>query len=444
MGRQSTAQRLTVWMNGHQVGVWEHTRQGERFTYSDEWVRSGQSRPLSLSLPFLPGNAPYRGDEVDYYFDNLLPDSDSIRRRVARRYHAKGTNAFELLTKIGRDCVGAIQFLPEEEEPTDLYKIQGKPLSEAEIAQQLRRASTDATIGQEYADDDLRLSIAGAQEKTALLLHNDQWLLPQGSTPTTHIFKLPMGLVGHMQADMRTSVENEWLCSKIMAAYGVSIAVCEIGRFEDQKVLIVQRFDRQLSTDGRWIIRLPQEDFCQAMGISPLHKYQVDGGPSLTSSMDLLLGSKNKDDDRRSFFKTQILFWILAATDGHGKNFSIAHLAGGAYHATPIYDVLSAHPVLGPGKNKIAYQKAKLAMAVRGSTNHYLIDRIQRRHWISQGQQVGLSIDMTNTLINEVIDQTDTVIDRVSQMLPNEYPLHLAEAIFKGMKNQCLRLSKDL
>jgi serine/threonine-protein kinase HipA len=152
--------------------------------------------------------------------------------------------------------------------------------------------------------------------------------------------------------------------------------------------------------------------------------------------MNLLLGSKNKDEDRRHFFKTQILFWLLAATDGHGKNFSIAHLSGGAYCATPIYDVLSAHPVIGAGKNKIPYQKAKLAMAVRGSTNHYLIDKIQR--W----QQVGLSAEMTEELLEEVISQTEAVIVRVSQMLPVDFPLDLAEAIFDGMKKQSLKLAK--
>ena len=437
------SQRLMVWMNGIHVGVWELTRQGERFTYAESWIANAQARPLSLSLPFVPGNAPYQGKEVNHYFDNLLPDSDAIRRRLAQRYQAKGINAFQLLERIGRDCVGAIQLLPEGEVPTDLYQINGRPLSEAEIAQQLRRVSTNAVLGHDQVDDDLRLSIAGAQEKTALLRHDGQWCLPRGSTPTTHIFKLPLGLVGHRQADMRTSIENEWLCSKIMAAYGVPIASCEMELFQDQKALIVERFDRQRSTDGRWIMRLPQEDFCQAMGISPLQKYQADGGPSISSCMNLLLGSENKNEDRLHFFKTQILFWLLAATDGHGKNFSIAHLPGGVYRSTPIYDVLSAHPVLGSGKNKIPTQKAKLAMAVRGSTNHYLIDKIQRRHWISQGQQVGLSAEMTNTLIEEVMDQTELVIDRVSQLLPAGFPSDLAEAIFKGMKKQRVRLANN-
>lgn len=440
MGRHAKTQRLNVWMNGIPVGYWETTRQGERFGYFDEWLMDEQARPLSLSLPFLPGNAPYQGQLVSDYFDNLIPDNDAIRRRLAQRHHTGGTDAFQLLAKLGRDCVGAIQLLPEDESPTDLYAINGEVLNSAGVAQQLRNTTSTQPLGQQEHDDDLRLSIAGAQEKTALLHHKGKWLLPKGSTPTTHIFKLPLGLVGHMQADMRTSVENEWLCSKIMAAYGIPTAHCEIGQFEDQKALIIERFDRSPASDGSWILRLPQEDMCQASGTSPLHKYQADGGPGIARIMDILLGSDNAQQDRQNFFKTQIIFWVLAATDGHGKNFSIAHLPGGRYRATPIYDVLSAHPVIGKGSNQISPKKAKLAMAVRGSTNYYLIDKIQRRHWIAQAQQVGLGATAAEQLIEEVIDTTATVTTDVGKMLPEGFPMDMAEAVFDGMKQQATKL----
>lgn len=441
MGRRAKTQRLNIWMNGIPVGYWETTRQGERLAYFDEWLTDEQSRPLSLSLPFSPGNAPYQGQVVTHYFDNLLPDNDAIRRRLAQRHQAGGTDPFQLLAKLGRDCVGAIQLLPEDEAPSDVYEINGKALDTAAIAQRLRNTTSAHALGQHDHDEDLRLSIAGAQEKTALLRHEGQWLLPHGSTPTTHIFKLPLGLVGHMQADMRTSVENEWLCAKIMAAYGIPIAQCEIEHFEDQKALVVERFDRTPSSDGSWIIRLPQEDMCQATGTSPLHKYQSDGGPGIARIMEVLLGSDAAGQDRHSFFKTQIIFWVLAATDGHGKNFSIAHLPGGSYRATPIYDVLSAHPVIGTGKNQISPHKAKLAMAVRGSTNHYLIEKIQRRHWIAQAQQVGLGAAAAEQLVEDVIKSTESVIGEVGKLLPADFPMDVAEAVFSGMRKQSARLA---
>ena len=428
-------------MNGIPVGYWETSRQGERFGYFVEWLADAQSRPLSLSLPFLPGNAPYQGQVVTDYFDNLLPDNDAIRRRLAQRHQTGGTDAFRLLAKLGRDCVGAIQILPEDEAPTDVYEIHGEAMDAAGVAQRLRNVTLAPALGLHGDDMDLRLSIAGAQEKTALLQHGGQWLLPHGSTPTTHIFKLPLGWVGQMQADMRTSVENEWLCSKIMAAYGIPIAPCEIAQFEDQKALVVERFDRIPASDGSWIVRLPQEDMCQATGTSPLTKYQADGGPGIARIMELLLGSDNAARDRETFFKTQIIFWVLAATDGHGKNFSIALLPGGRFRSTPIYDVLSVHPVIGTGRNRLPPQKAKLAMAVRGSSNHYLIDKIQRRHWIAQAQQIGLGAVTAERLIGEVIIATETVISEVGKLLPDDFPMDVLEAIFSGMRRQSTKLA---
>lgn len=260
-----------------------------------------------------------------------------------------------------------------------------------------------------------------------------RWLLPTGSTPTTHIFKLPLGLVGNMRADMRTSVENEWLCSKIVAAYGLPIARCDIAQFDDQKVLIVERFDRRLSSDKTWILRLPQEDMCQATGTSALHKYESDGGPGIENIMDVLSGSTRVAIDRRNFFMTQMIFWLLVATDGHAKNFSIAHLPGNAYESTPLYDVLSAHPVIGAGRNQFAAQRVRLAMAMRGKNVHYLIGKIQRRNWITQGKRVGLSAPKVEAMIDELVTRTPQVIDEVSAHVPREFPMDIAESIFNGM-----------
>ncbi|MGI4813873.1 MAG: type II toxin-antitoxin system HipA family toxin [Janthinobacterium lividum] len=444
MAPRPPSKRLDLWMNGLPVGYWESTGGGERLRYRDEWIQHPQGRPLSLSLPFTPGNQPYSGQMVKDYFDNLLPDSEPIRRRIAARYKTGGTAPFQMLATLGRDCVGALQMLLPDEEPVDLERIQGRPLGKREIAQLLRDTTSAGRLGQHEPVDDLRLSIAGAQEKTALLRHGKRWYLPEGSTPTTHIFKLPLGLVGNMQADMRTSVENEWLCSKIVSAYGLPIAQCEIAEFEDQKVLVVERFDRTLSSDRSWILRLPQEDMCQATGTSALQKYQSDGGPGTERIMAVLNGSVHATLDRYNFFKTQIVFWLLAATDGHAKNFSIAHLPGSAYQATPLYDVLSAHPIIGRGRNKLAAQKARLAMAVRSKNSHYLIEQIQRRHWIAQGERVGLLMADVEQLIGELTARTAQVIDEVSALIPRNFPMDVAQAVFDGMRRLNGRLAASV
>jgi serine/threonine-protein kinase HipA len=431
---------LNIWINGTPVGYWDAAVGVNTLTYFDEWIDDEQGRPLSLSLPFQPGNAPYRGDVVQNYFDNLLPDSDVIRRRIAQHFRTAGTEPYQLLAAVGRDCVGAIQLMPVDETPTDVFSISCEPLDEHGVATLLRHNLSDGPAGHGDEADHLRLSIAGAQEKSALLWHDGQWQRPLGNTPTTHILKFPLGLVGAMQADTRISVENEWLCSRIIQAFGLPVAPCQITQFEDIKVLAVERFDRRRAQDGSWIVRLPQEDFCQATGASPLHKYQADGGPGISKIMEILLGSEQAEQDRLNFFKTQLVFWLLAATDGHAKNFSIFHLPGGRYRATPLYDVLSAHPIIGTGVNKVAPQRAKLAMAVRGKQNHYHLHRIERRHWLSHAKQVGLGTAAADEAIEDVLSSVDSVVASISKQLSSGYPADLVEAILQGLISQRDRL----
>src|SRR5690606_24840596 len=340
MGRRSRTRTLNLWMNGEFVGTWSvQPHVGEVLQYSDTWVASPNGRPLSLSLPFTPGNPPHRGDAVRTYFENLLPDSKEIRERVARRYQADSTNAFALLTDVGRDCVGALQVVPGTAAPEGVQDLNAIPTSAAEIAQLLRNTVAPIPLGRDAAaDDDFRISIAGAQEKTAMLWYDGRWCRPHGATPTTHIFKLPLGLVANMGYDLRDSVENEWLCSEILRAYQMPVAATKPVVFEDMKVLSVERFDRMWweNPDGkRWLVRLPQEDMCQATGTPPHLKYESDGGPGVRQIMKLLATSRDPARDQRTFFKAQVLFWMLRATDGHAKNFSIFLRQGGTYELTP-------------------------------------------------------------------------------------------------------------
>ncbi|MDA8516253.1 type II toxin-antitoxin system HipA family toxin [Citrobacter sp. Igbk 16] len=433
--------RLAIWLNGALVGFWEKSRGEDRLQYLPEWVADEQSIPLSLSLPFTPGNQLCRGDVVRNYFDNLLPDSENIRRRLAMRYRAGSPDPFDLLAELGRDCAGAIQLLPTGEDPTDALSVNCRPLSETEVATILRNTTVNLAICHEHVHEH-RFCIAGAQEKTALLWHKGKWCLPLGHAATTHIFKLPLGLVGNMQADMSTSVENEWLCSLILEHYGMPVAKTQIAQFEDQKALIVERFDRAWSGD-RQIVRLPQEDMCQALGISPRRKYQSEGGPGVSDIMGILRHSEQAKSDMERFFKAQILFWVMAAIDGHAKNFSITSGAQNRYRLAPLYDVLSAWPVMGQKNSQISWKKCRLAMAIRGSNNYYPLWKIQRRHWIHHGELTGLTKQQVELMIDEIISRAPEVIERVSRLLPDSFTFVLAESVFQGIRRQCGRLAKN-
>lgn len=447
MGRRSHTRTLGLWMNGAFVGTWSlKPNAPDTLLYDQTWAQSEQGRPLSLSLPFTPGNAPHRGDKVRAYFENLLPDSKDIRERLARRFNTGSTSAFELLTEIGRDCVGALEILPEGATSAGTSPLQAQTLSEAQVAQILRGTTTLNAMGWGGLDDDFRISIAGAQEKTALLLHDGQWCLPHGNTPTTHIFKLPLGLIGGMKLDMRHSIENEWMCSLILREFGLPVATCHPLQFEDVKALVVERFDRAWWThpsgDSR-LIRLPQEDMCQATGVPPDAKYEADGGPGIDRIFDVLDGSMTREQDRRDFFRAQLLFWMLCATDGHAKNFSLFLRPGGRYQLTPLYDVLSAYPVLGEGPSKISPFKAKMAMAVRSKNAHWKMRDIQRRHWLDLGARHGVLTDQGHEIehvIDQVVEQTPAVIAAVKARLPQGFDQNVADAIFNGLRHSAERL----
>ena len=442
MGRRSHTRALNAWMNGILVGEWRVLRNGvTEFQYAQTWLNNRVARrPLSLSLPLPLEDTPLRGPAVVNYFDNLLPDSEPIRRRLQTRFHTESQDTFDLLAAIGRDCVGAVQLLPPGEEPVGVQQTQVVPLRDAEVEKSLLQVVTPRGFAGQDDGDDFRISIAGAQEKTAFTFHQGRWCRSLGATPTTHIFKLPLGLVGGAQADMRTSVENEWLCSRLLEQFGIPVPKSEVHQFGGQKVLVVERFDRRFVREQDYWLRIPQEDFCQVTGAPSSAKYERDGGPGMRIITRLLQGAENPDADLDVFMRTQILFWMLAATDGHAKNFSITLLPGGQFRLTPIYDVLSVWPIVGTGPNKLDYQKQRMAMAWEGDENrHYRLRDVQRRHLVSTAKNCGYGGKIDATL-QALVEETPRAIEAVSRQLPANFPQDVFESITGGLQKMSGKL----
>lgn len=440
MGRKSKNRQLNIWMNGDLVGKWNISSTGiHEFSYDESWLTAPAVRPLSLSMP-LVNSSTYKGSIVEAYFDNLLPDSMEIRKRVQSRFGTASINPFDLLNEIGRDCVGAVQLLPLDITPGDIHKIEYKPVTDTDIEKILVGLVSSRIFNQDL--DSFRISVAGAQEKTAFLWGNG-WNIPFGTTPTTHIFKLPIGKIGSGLIDLSTSIENEWLCSHMLQEFGIETAGTEIAKFGEQKVLIVKRFDRKQASSGDWLIRLPQEDICQATGTPGGHKYESDGGPGIRKIMDLLLGSSQSVTDRNNFFKIQVLFWMIGAIDGHAKNFSIFLEPGGRFRLTPVYDVMSVFPVMGRGHNKIPKEKVKMAMAVSGKNRHYKWIDITFDHWIATAKLCGLDSSTVETIISELVKNTSNVITTVSSQLSYDFPKTISDSIFSGMERASGKLRNN-
>lgn len=434
---------LDVYMNGYLVGELTKSTSGSHlFKYTRQWVDTLGGRPISLSMPLR--SQVYKGDEVYNFFDNLLPDNMEVRNRIVARHNAHSTQAFDLLTKVGQDSVGALQLVPHDQQPFEIKKIEAKPLSDEALEKVLKGYQSDIPLGMLADEDDFRISIAGAQEKTALLNLDGRWQLPIKATPTTHIIKLPIGEIqSHsFTIDMADSVENEYLCMMIVREFGLDVPDCSIVKVGDIKALAVTRFDRKLSSDGQWIMRLPQEDFCQTLNIPSAKKYESHGGPGIEHIMPYLLGSMNSEQDRYNFMKSQVLFWLLAATDGHAKNFSLFIEAGGGYRLTPFYDIISMYPVIG-GKG-LNIRDAKLAMGLKATKGKkYQVAQIFPRHFIQTAKAIGFDPQTMTAILREVADSVDDVIMRVKAQLPGDFPVHIRDSILNGLKDRAKRLMAE-
>ena len=420
MARKSAA--LHVYVGERKAGVYTRAGNGAiAFRYHDSWLGFHRAFPISLSLPLSARK--WTGEAVQRVFDGLLPDAHGTREALAAHTGAKSAGIFDLLEQIGRDCVGAYRFLRPDEDPGDVTTMRARPLRNVDIAGRI------AALGQcplgiaplASGDEDFRISISGNQDKTALLQIGNQWHLPLGSTPTSHIFKpsLPPRNDG---VDMSDSPWNEWFCLNLCHAFGLAAAKAEISHFNGRSVLVVERFDRRWQ-DGV-LYRLAQEDLCQALGVSPPAKYEAEGGPGIPRILNLLQQSSDPKADRLTFLKTQIVYWILSATDGHAKNFSI-FLGPGGFSLTPAYDVISTAPY----HPKIAQQKIKLAMPV-GRNRHYRVNEILPRHFYQTAQSAGIEkADMDSLFESIEISAHSALQDATTAAEKVNMPSHTKDRI---------------
>lgn len=433
MARPRTRVPLHVYLNGRLVGRLQRESSGAiDFQYDQSWLAWENAIPVSISLPLREDR--YIGDPVISVFENLLPDSDALRNRVAERSKAEGTDAYSLLAAIGRDCIGALQFLPEGTEPGPAGAVDGRFLREEEIAAILGDLARNPLGLSE--DQEFRISLAGAQEKTALLHWKNKWYVPHGTTATSHILKPQIGQLPN-GVDLSNSVENEYLCLKLVSVLGIDAANAEIADFAGKRVLVVERFDRLWTSDKR-LLRIPQEDCCQALSVPPSRKYESEGGPGIRAIAELLKGSDTPEADQVGFFKAQIVFWALGATDGHAKNFSIRLAAGGRFVLAPLYDVVSTQP--SADAKQIRLNRMNMAMAV-GDNRHYTVNEIVPRHFVQTAAQCGIPVRTVKEVFEELREKGPAEIDKVISSLPRNFPSKVADSIGKAAKHRLQMLA---
>jgi len=356
-----------------------------RFDYDSAYQQRPTPTPLSLSMPIQI--ASHSHQVISPWLWGLLPDNDAVLRRWARDFHASASSPFSLLaTPVGNDCAGAVRFAA----PPQLERILDRPgevrwLAEQEVAQRLRELRRDATawLGRSFTG---QFSLAGAQAKTALLFEGGRWGVPSGATPTTHILKPAVsGLDDH---DL-----NEHLCLDAARRAGLIAARTTIARFGEETAVVVTRYDRRVLEDGR-ILRVHQEDLCQALGAPPSRKYQNEGGPTPVQIARLLraaMAPRAGEQALWRFADALIWNWLIAGTDAHAKNYSLL-LAGDQVRLAPLYDVASALPY-GTDQHRLRF-----AMKIGGSYEVHL----RRNPWPRAARELGLDGDVVLDRVREL------------------------------------------
>lgn len=398
-------QELVALLGNVEVGRVRRAKDGTlSFRYTDRWRGLASSHPLSLSMPLAA--AEHKHALINSFLWGLLPDNEKILEDWARKYHVSARNAFGLIAHVGEDCAGAVQFVgPErlEELEHESRDTEVEWLSEDDIATRLRNLRRDHSAWRAPADTG-QFSLAGAQPKTALLLEDGRWGIPSGRTPTTHIVKPPTGeWDGH--------AENEHFCLELASRLGMAAARTSVQRFADEVAIVIERYDRLRIAEG--ILRVHQEDTCQALGLSPTAKYQSEGGPGVKEIVALLRDFSDRPQEDIAAFLDAIAFnWLIAGTDAHAKNYSSLIGSGSVVRLAPLYDVASILPYDG-----IVPQKIRLAMKVGGT---YRLRDIGLHQWTNLATEVRVNQEQLVARVRELAEQIPEHVSIVQKQTQHE------------------------
>jgi serine/threonine-protein kinase HipA len=409
---------LVALLDGKEAGRVHNDARGRlTFVYSDEWRLAADAYPLSLSMPLAAKE--HGRSAVEAYLWGLLPDNEQVLARWAAKFQVSARNVFALISHVGEDCAGAVQFVTPDRLDTMRRGTEDKVewLAAPDIAKRLQTLRRDHAAWR-LPRDLGQFSLAGAQPKTALLLQNNRWGIPSGRVPTTHILKPPTGhFDGH--------AENEHICLGLARSLGLPAAQSEVARFGEEIAIVIERYDRQYR--GNNILRVHQEDVCQALSIMPTRKYQNEGGPSPINIIELLRTySTDRQTDVDTFAAALGFNWLIAGTDAHAKNFSLL-LSGPHVRLAPLYDVASIVPY-----DEFDLRKVKFAMKVGGE---YKLSEIGLRQWQKFAREARINADK---LVERLIAMSGQLPDEANAAQARARQQGLAEPIVERLVTQLI------
>jgi serine/threonine-protein kinase HipA len=392
---------LHLLLHGAPIGTLQPLpRNRWQLRYTEAWTQEKRAHPLSLSMPLNRLTHPH--EVLEPFVANLLPDSFEVLQRWGRRFQVSAGDPLALLRHVGEDCAGAVQFVrPDRLDAVMARRGSVQWLSDADVEARLRTLRADRSAWRR-GDDTGQFSLSGTQPKTALLWDGERWGIPEGRVPTTHILKPTL-------PDFDGHAENEHICLALASAVGLPVARSEVGRFGSEVAIVVTRYDRaHTGPDVLDVLRVHQEDCCQALGHPPTAKYQSEGGPGPADIGSLLREhSSAPQEDTRIFVGALAFNWLIGGTDGHAKNYSLLHGPSRQLRLAPLYDIASALPY-----PHLDTHRMKLAMKV-GS--QYRLREILPRHWRALAWELSLDADAVLDQIRALAAQLITAIPTVRE-----------------------------
>ena len=417
-----TRGQLDVLIAGVPAGI---LTQGASGVLSFQYFRDYRGVPLSSAMPL--STATYHDKIVAPYLWGLLPEDPAVRRSTASDAGISPNNPFALLRVIGLDCPGAVQFCQQESNASREERL--IPLSESEIA---RRLSQGRAGGHRWTTENERWSLGGQQNKFALRLDGGCWFSCEGAAATTHIFKSGIDGLSHQAL-------NEYVCMRLAAKLGIPTAKVEYHEFKGEPAIIIERYDRR-SENGH-IVRLHQEDLCQALGCLPENKYASDGGPSCPDVLALLMSTSSTAQINAAEFLQMLLFnYLIAATDAHAKNYSILLDASGVHRLAPMYDVASIAPYTDPAKWKV--KPPKLAMSIGGENRagQVSMDNLRKMTCQCGLEKVGITAEGCANLLCAYADAVPEKLSEVFDELASTESAAAARELRTYMEKPITRL----
>lgn len=402
---------LDVFLNDKLIGkLYKDNNGGITFQYC-----KNANRILSLSLPIQ--NEPFENKDCRGFFNGLLPESEHTRIAIGKQYGINPKNDFSILKAIGYDCAGAVSFFDSddyglsEKYLKDSYELDYKILSDDELERYINELPKKPLY---TSYKDLRLSLAGAQDKTSVIAVDGKIAIPKNNTPTTHILKpIILGL--------DETVENEYICIKSAQKLGIKVPNVEIGHVNNLKYFLIERYDREI-IDNK-IKRIHQEDFCQASNIISAYKYQAEGGVDFSRCFEILRKTTFPAKAINQFLELMVFNYLIGNNDAHGKNFSILHYDNENIILAPAYDILCSQ--VYPEMTK------KMAMKIGGYYEH---DKILLRYFERLAKENNINFTQLKKIIKNQCEKLPDIVSQVINEIPNNIGKDILAVVVKNSK----------